>query len=338
MSAITLEVIDQACESANRSFFPPQINLAAVSTTVIGTILGFPEYIASNPPKRYHSLTWAGTSEQQLFHGADQIGGAKWVYSGTSTIDTHGNYTSLYTKELSEMCTAADAMITSVTTGSGGSQEYTFRGWCGPSGFALCSPCNLPYLDQGNFAIGKGDAATHDISIFWGSRITQFGEGFANFQPVSSTVGACVESGSAALPSLFQPLPANSLLPEGGAFFIAGVVYNHNFSGTLSNEYTEAEALSNGKTYIGNGTSASNMRSGYTISQTSVAFTLNLSRLIPGQNYLVSYQLWDPLTGAVTQVSVPFVAVLTTGTVSGTIPLPARGHTTQIRFPTVAFA
>lgn len=340
MSAITFEVIDQACEATNRTFFPPQVTLVAVSTTVVGTLLGFPEYgsFASNPPKKYHSLAWTGTSEQQLWYQGVQIGGAKFAYSGTSTIDSHGNYTSTYTKELSEECTAADDLVTNITSGLSGTFGYSFKGWCGPSGHQKCSPCNLPYLDQGDVGIKRGDAAIFDVSFFWGSSVNALnGVGISNFVQQSAVSGSCVDSGTVTIPSLFDPVPTNVAFNP-SLTFPGQIIFTHNYSSLLSNEYTEAEALANGTTYTGNGTVALYIRSGFTVTQTSVSFNLNFTRLISGQNYVASYQLWDSATGATTNVSLPFTAPATTFTISGTIPTPATGHTTQIRFPTVAFA
>jgi hypothetical protein len=340
--SVTFGVVDRACENVTRSFFPPKVTVTAQSTTQTGLIIGFPEYqqFQSNPPKKFMRLTWSGFSEQQLWYQGVQIGGARYDYSGTSQIDALGNYISTYSKILSEECTAADNLLTSITTGTFGSQSMNFLGWCGPSGFNFCSPCNLPYLSIGDRAIKTGDAATFDVGNLWGSTVNATtGRGSPNYHVTSNTTLVCNDSGNAGLPSLFQPIPFNQSVPTiGTAFFIGSIIFNHSFSSLLDTEYTETQALSVGQSYAGSGNVAANLRSGYFLTETSVTFALNFSNLLIGNTYNYSYQLWDQTTGQVTPITGTFTALGSTFVVNGTIPVPARGHTTQLRFPTVTFA
>jgi len=157
--------------------------------------------------------------------------------------------------------------------------------------------------------------------------------------PTSNTTLSFLDSGTAQLPSLFQPIPFNQTLPlTGTSFFVGEVIFNHNFSAVLDTEYTESQALSVGNTYQGVDNVAANIRNGYTLSETSVTFALNFSNLLTGNTYNYSYQLWDQTTGQVTPITGTFTPLGSTFVVNGTIPVPARGHTTQLRFPTVTFA
>ena len=106
MSDITFSVIDTACQAADQSFFPPRVLMTTKSTTQIATVLGFDEYIPSTPPKRYKTLSWDGSSEHQLWFPGNtpgntgqsyQIAGARFDYSGSSTIDLQGNYLQSWT-------------------------------------------------------------------------------------------------------------------------------------------------------------------------------------------------------------------------------------------------
>lgn len=353
-ASLTFNVVDTSCEAATQGAFPPLVKLSTSSTTTIATVIGFPEYpgFESSPPKKYHTLTWGGTSEQQLWANGVQIAGAKVDYGGSSNIDTHGNYTSLYTKELSSMCSATGNLVTTFLPGvNAGLQNYVFTGWLGPAGHQKCPPPGIPYSDVGNVAIGKGNAATQDFSNFWGSKNPNPALSniqVSNFNAVSATQGACVDAGgdpnANVFIALFEPVPQGVIPPinnttQGTVWFFAGVVWNHNYSSVLSNEYTDAEALANAQVITGNGATAQNAprTTGFVSRFTTVAFQLQCSNLLVGKDYIASYDLWDQTAGTTTTIQVGFTAAATTKVINGTVPNPVVGHLLTVRNPKIIF-
>lgn len=362
MAAIQFSVIDLACESADQSFFPPKVTMTTKSTTQIATVLGFPEYpgFTSTPPKRYKTLTWEGTSEQQLWFPANtlgnpgaeyQVAGARFDYAGSSTIDSQGNYTSLYTKNLSTMCSATGGLITTlVTAPSGGLENYVFVGWFGPNSNQKCTPPGIPYSFVANEAVGKGDLAISDSSSFWGSKaVALSGSKVSDFNPISSTFGLCLDSGgdqnTNAIIALFEPVPQGVVPPIDGAgqgtvWFFGGIVWAHDYSATLSDEYTDAEALTNAQVILGNGATAQNhpRTTGFVSTFTNVVYTLSISNLIPGSNYTVTVDIWNPGTGVTVPKTYSVSPVGTTQTIIDTVPVPPVGQSLQVRNPRIVFA
>jgi len=359
-SGFTVKVIDTSCEAVTKEFFPPSIRLVTASQTKIATVIGFNEYLPSFPPKRYHTLTWTGHSEQQLWwyppwNGAVavQIGGARFEYSGASNIDTYGVYTSHYQKQLTAMCNAVTNQVTSlVISPFGGLDGYLFVGWLGPTGHEKCALPGIPFAAFGDQAIGEGQVARMDSSSFWGSRKARAGISnvqVSNFRIVSSTQGVCVDVNTdlsvSSLIALFEPVPRGTVQTingsnEGTTWFPAPVLWDHDYSATLTNEYTDAEALTNARTVNGNGSTAQNFprTTGYVSSFTTVAFQLQTSGLVVGSDYLVSYDLWDQTAGIVSTVQIGFTAAAATHAINGTVPTPAAGHSITIRNPRIAFS
>lgn len=358
-------VIDTLCEAAGAAFFPPSLTMSTKSTTQIATVRGFPEYpgFVSTPPKRYHTLTWNGTSEHQLWYLANspgnagpayQVAGALIIYGGASTIDSSGNYTSLYTKNLYEMCAASDGLHNSFW--SEPVIAISFLGWIGPTGHTKCPPPGTPYAFQDNVAVGKGDLAIMDSSLLWGSgpASTQTLYPVTLFTPVSSTQAVCTDNGgnnsTPSNPSLFEPVPFNTVTPpldgphEGVSWFFASPIWINNYSATLSNEYTDAEALANAKVIVGTGTVAQNSPRtfGFVSTFTSVVFTLAMTNLINGTNYAVSVDFLDTVNGVSivkTTKTYPITGDATgAASIVDIIPTPAAGHYIFLRNPQIHFA
>lgn len=353
-ASLVFKVVDTNCEAAIQTSFPPAIKLSTSSVTKIATVLGFPEYpgFTSTPPKKYHTLTWDGTSEQQLWYQGVQIAGAKFTYSGSSNIDTNGNYTSLYTKELSAMCTATGGLVTTLLPGvNGGLENYVFTGWLGPSGHQKCPPPGIPYADIANQAIGKGPAALQDSSSFWGSKKPSVLSNVqvSDFNAIGATQGFCLDAGGnpsdATMICLFEPIvqgvvPVIDGTTEGTVWFFAGVVWNHDYISTLSNEYTDAEALANAQVINSNGATAENAprTTGFISRFTTVTFQLQCSNLLVGTAYLVSYDLWDQTAGIITTIQLGFVAIAATKVINSSVPVPPVGHLVTVRNAKITFS
>lgn len=364
MSVLSIAVIDTACQQSDNSFFPPSVVLSGVSTTTIGKMVGFNEYFGfvSNPPKKYRTLTWAGTSEQTLFNGAQQIAGAKYEYSGTTEVDSSGAVVSKYSKELSEMCTAADKMCIGLDDGGRPTPlveraAYPIAGYIGITAnpytgapiAPLCPLPGIPYSTQGNVAVGAGDAAKYDVGF--GSGVVFSGPAgftFVGFNPSWQVTDALtlVASGSGSQVITIVGIPracgtllgAQDLFPPNGSQMQATLNWNHDYGAILDDEFTEADALSVGATSVGAGTTAAYIRNGDTVLSTSVAWTLTFSNLVPNTAYNASYQLLGTSGVSVVNLSFSTGNGETTHTITGSIPAPASGQSTTIRNPTVAFA
>lgn len=366
---ITFFVIDTACEASNQSFFPPKLSMRAASVTRIATVRGFPEYpgFTSKPPKLYKTLTWDGSSEQQLWMNGNQpgnpgsayqVGGARIEWSGSSTIDFNGNYTSRYTKNISEMCSQSDGLISIFTFATplnppflNNPQQAGFIGWIGPTGHQKCTPPGTPYNFVENQAIATGSAALFDRSFLWGIKARPNGDNpVSDFNVISSTQGVCLDSGGSqndqTVVALFDPLPPlNSigldLLGWGTQWFVAGVVWDSSYSSTLSNEYTDVEALAHAVTINGNGTVAQNQprTTGFVSMFTAVTFTLSMTGLIDGQAYTVAVDFAD-LTNGTKTTKTYSVTGSSSGnvTINDAVPTPPTGHTVQVRNQRIAFA
>lgn len=354
MSNIVFTVADTSCESVDKSFFPPRISMSSTSVTTIATVLGFDEMpgFTSLPPKKYHTVSWNGHSEHQLFKGAQQIAGARFDYSGASTIDAKGHYTSFYSKMYSAMCNALtrDYVTNALPGVFGGSEPFFFKGWLGPTGFEKCTPPGLPYTVFNDQAARQGPMATRDSSDLWGTKSVEADSAakVSNFKYIDSTHGSCLESSPSpptlGIVSYFNPLVGSFVSPdntnEGTVWFFGFVAWDHDYSATLSNEYTDAEAAANAQVFSGNGTTAENLprTTGFTNRSTSVGFSLSISNLIIGTSYLASVELWDSKSGTTSVVQYPFTATASTKTINDTVPTPAPLKTLTVRNPRVAFA
>lgn len=363
MSDITFQVIDLNCEKSDQSFFPPRISMTTRSQTKIATVLGFDEYIPSVPPKRYKSLNWSGSSEHQFWYpgstpgnsGPDyQVAGARYDYSGTSTIDLHGNYVSLYKKDLFQMCNAVpvgayNGLVPGILTAF---EHYPIAGWIGPAINTLCDLPGVPYDFVADGAIGNGGAARMDSSNLWGSlkpNPNQNNFQVSNFQIVNSTEASCHDVNSdhnaqdmiVLVESLPLSVSRDIIGPEQGTvWFFAYVLWDHDYTATLTDEYTDADALSVARVINGNGATAQNMprTTGFISSFTTVTFTLTCINLIVGQSYLVSYDLADLTAGTSSTVQLGFIAGQTTHSITASIPTPAAGHSVIVRNPKISFS
>lgn len=329
MASITFKVIDTDCEAKDRSFFVPRVALVTRSITRIATVLGYPEYIPSTPPKRYKTLTWSGTSEQTAITTStgDKVGDAKYIYSGAGQIDSAGNVISNYAKNFYTPCPASNftpAIVISPVVPS-------LQGYCWHLDPASCPVCS----DPPDF---KQDVASNSISDEPFGLIG-VGTGFHTITPTSLTnvgiqsiVAALADSG----PNGTSNVPHDTFNSINAAW--VQITANHNYSATLSDEYTDAEALAHAVVVNSNGATAENLprTTGLISRYTSVTFDLNFSNLVIGEAYLATVNLWDS-NGAQTTRGYGFTASKTTHTIHDSVPTPASGHTITVRIPTVAF-
>lgn len=329
MSTIQFQVIDTACEAADQSFFPPRISLTTKSTTQIATVLGYPEYIPSTPPKRYKTLSWSGTSEQtavELGTGGT-VGDAKIVYSGSSTIDLSGAQVSLYSKDLFTPCPTSDfnpAFVISVVV-------PTLIGYCWPADPKTCPVCASPpdfkaniaanmIFDEPNGLLGVGNAF-HTLTPTSLTNNTTAG--------IVSALADAGPGGTTGVPhSVFNGISAAWVQLQA----------THNYTATLSDEYTDAEALAHAQVVVSNGATAENKprTTGFVSRFTNVVFTLSASNLIKGQSYLITVNFRDQ-NFHVTQKQYGIVANSTTATLIDIIPTPAIGGSLTVFGPSIAF-
>lgn len=329
MSTIQFQVIDTECEAADQSFFPPKIVLTTRSTTRIATVLGYPEYIPSTPPKRYKTLTWSGTSEQTAHELASgqSVADAKIVYSGASVIDSGGHQVSTYAKDLFTPCPTSDftpAFVISVVI-------PTLIGYCWPADPKTCPVCASPPDFKANIAanmifdeptglLGVGNAF-HTLTATSLTNNTSIG--------IVTALADAGPGGTTGVPhSIFNSISAAWVQLQA----------THNYSAALTDEYTDAEALTHAQVVVSNGATAENIprTTGFVSRFTNVVFTLSMSNLINGQSYLVTVNFRDQ-NFHVTQKQYGVVANGTTATLVDIIPTPPAGGSITVFGPSITF-
>lgn len=354
VSPILFRMVDLSCEAAQQSVFPARITMATQSTTQIATVRGYDEFIPSTPPKRYHTASWSGTSEQKLFVNGVQIGGAKYEYSGFDHVDSQGLIDSTHSKIFSAQCNNPSNFQYGQIQGSdtfGGPFNARFKGYYGmavqvPSLIGnptfLCPSSSIPYDVVGDIAIN----GTFDRSDFWGSAKVAgtLNIGLSDYAVVDATTRSSTDVGTTdVLVTPYCPTlgVAYSLVLTPSDYFTSGLVdYNNDYSCVLSDEYTDAEALSNALVISGNSSIAQNSprTTGFVSTFTTVVFTLLATNLIENQNYLVSVDFWDQNTAVVTTRQYGFTADNTgKHSITDVVPTPIVGHTLQARNPRIAF-
>jgi hypothetical protein len=349
---IVFRLIDTACELAVKTLQTPLITMSTRSTTQIATVLGYDEFITSTPPKRYHTASWNGTSEQQLFVNDVQIGGAKYDYSGFDHINSSGNVDSTHSKIYSAQCDNNLAYFN--IQGNDiflGSVLFSFKGYYGMSVLIpgllgspefMCPSSSIPYAVIGDQAVN----GTFDKSDLWGSEIRNGSAnlGITKFLVQDSVTKTCDDTGSSAV-SVLPYLPTFqvgiNLLARALDYFTPGIInYINSYSCILSDEYTDAEALANARVIQGNSNVAQNnpRTTGFISTFTNVVFTLITTNLVSSQRYLVSVDFVDITAGTMTTRQYGFQADDTgKHNITDVIPTPAVGHSIVVRNPRIAF-
>ncbi len=232
-----------------------------------------------------------------------------------------GHQTSNYTKELFAQCNRSVWPTFALDTGV----AVLFIGYCWPPDTSSCATCdpddtNWPFL--GNFSTNNPPVDLVGFQINPADKVTT-----ATSVVINGTFNGIIPQ-----PHLVGSL--NSILMTDVS----------DYSAVLSNEYTDAEALANAMSVVSNGATAQNLprTTGFTSTTTGVAYTLNFTDLIVGEAYLSTVDLWDINVTTNASVHTPksygFIATATTHVIHDTVDLPAAGHITTVRLPTVSFA
>lgn len=348
INPMTFSVVDLTCEAAQQSVFPPRATLTTKSTTQIATVLGYPEFISSTPPKKYHKLTWSaasdptqpGVSEQHatIFNSPTNVGGAKFVWSGSGEIDTHGNQISNYTKDYFAQCPLPPfpgiGQLPQIGETIGippFNIAFGVQGYCWPTDPASCPVCDLTMPFVQNVARNSGADVTtflDDPSIGHVTTPTS-----ASNHSAANFIVAFLWAPPAVKPADFPLTTTNGITAAW-----VHVTSTSDYMAVLSNEYTDAEALTNATVITSNGSTAENKprTTGYVSRFTNVVYTIHMSNLIIGKSYVVTAKFHDQnFTQSTKQYGV--VASQTTASITDVISTPPAGDTLTITGVTIAF-
>lgn len=327
---ITFMLIDTACEAAVQSVFPPRVRISSRSTTTIATILGYPEYLPSLPPKKYKSLAWSGTAQQSAVavNGQQQVSNAKYEYSGASTIDSSGHQVTLYSKNLSTPCPTTDFQPTINSVPNFGLSSLL--GFCWPTEPRTCPTCEDP-------PIFKADVAKNMVSDFPSDMIGA--SSFNEFTPtsVSNNQGlselVALQTGG---PDGVTNVPITTI--NGITAPWIRVTGAYNYTSTLSDEYTDAEALANAFVLKSNGRTAENKprTTGFVSRTTNVVFTLSADNLVVGSRYVITARFADQ-NFHITTKQYGISPTATTAALTDVVPTPSVGGTQTLVSATIAF-
>lgn len=373
--SITFEVIDTACEQANQSFFVPQVRLSAKSTTSFATVRGYSEFVPSHPPKKYRRVDVAGVAERIGFTMEEtprMAAGAMYTWSGFSEINLQGVLTSSYSKKFFAQCPKQYWPIVPIQINSFATYPTNsliasrFVGYCWPSDLNSCPVCDPDLINWPLIGDVTSNNLMIDLSAFRtpvnGITVTStsyINSGqFAGFTDIGSPPHTSVLSGhhwTATVGGISYDAESAFVDPE-LAFpivYITGIqgayinfIDANNFSAILSEEYTDAEALANATVVLGTGTTAQTTprTTGFTSIFTAVVFTLNLSNLIDGKDYVVEVDMWEKGVGPTGPISTHtpkqygFTATGDTHTITDVVATPTANRTITVQKPTITFA
>jgi hypothetical protein len=112
---------------------------------------------------------------------------------------------------------------------------------------------------------------------------------------------------------------------------------SHDYTATLSDEYTDAEALANATVFTSNSKIAETfLATGYVSQWTSVNYKLKFTNLIANELYFATVTLRRS-DGVTSMVPYSFTAAGTTHEIIDSVPNPPAGMTMEVRLPTVIF-
>ncbi len=118
-----------------------------------------------------------------------------------------------------------------------------------------------------------------------------------------------------------------------------------DYAATLSEEYTDAEALANAVVYTSNSPvaqyyprnlSSPTVEDWFRATQTDVTYALNCTRLVIGRTYRAQVTLFRS-DGVSAVVATDFTAGSDTHVVTGTIPTPPANRYTIVKYPHIEY-
>jgi hypothetical protein len=340
---LVFEVADLTCEALNQAFFTPRVALVTHSRTTIATVLGYPEFVASSPPKKYHNITWDGMSEQFIFTavGHGPAGHAQYLWTGTGSIDTTGKQTSNYSKILLTQCPAKSnffdyakirQLVGVPVFSPRGALEYLV-GYCWGPDPNSCPVCADPLQFVGDVQQNSTTDTDDFINDPGSGTQTRTSTQLVNNSTAQLVIALVTDT---TVPGFVSNFPITTINDIIAAW--TSVSATHDYIATLDTEYTDAEASQNAQVINSNGSSAQtlNRTTGYVSTNTSVNFDLNFSNLVVGKAYTATVKLLDS-NGTLTTRSYGFMATGTTQTIHDSVPTPDQGHTITVLLPTVVF-
>lgn len=356
---LTFEVIDTTCEAVTNQQFPPKVVLVTSGTTSIRTKRGWSDYGAGGT--LYKTLTPTGYQEQRAYApSSDGVGGgstsdpfgggARYDYSGFSQIDIYGNFISRHQLNLRVACPNkpypfAKTPVFGIPI-SGGNFVWgffpnltTLLGYCwtpDPNSCTACSDDSSTWVGDGNWA--TTDKYNYPYNMAWCTGPNR----------ISDTQWGLTEN---CIRDVALQLEASAGWPDHDigtiraywAFLVSDAAYTL----TLSDEYTDADALASAQVYTNNSAVAENLvdyrqwfyanLTNRSSRITAVNYALNCTNLVEGKSYIVRVELKSS-TGASVIVPYSFVATGTTHQILATIPTPAANTTITVRKPSIVFA
>jgi len=298
---------------------------------------------------------------------------AKYIWSGTTIIDDDGNVTQMHAKNLYGLC-PSDLNDPAFYTYQGYWNDegepvfmlsnYSLIGYCWELDPLSCTPC----MDDngGNPALNLIRDEAVVTNLDWPSKFVPWGlQSVATTdttQHITGTPDPLEEPWSAyrrLYDAVTHELIRDTQLPRSPylwydwddlALAVIEVAGEQDFTVTLANEYTYAQALANAVEFVSNSDTAVTLTDNLTWGAaanglkhvqsryTSVDFTIQVIDLLVGFDYIVSYDLLDTLTSVTTVVDVPLTATDTEMDVLGSVPTPAEGHSIKVRNARVRFA
>jgi len=331
-SSVEFEVVDTSCDEANPRIFIPRASLSTVALTRIATVIGYDDFGGTIPPKKYKRVDYSGAAFQGILDSAtDTLRYSEHdEFSGFSEIDINGTVLSSHQKNvqgrIGDTSQAWYSRGDKATNSSGdatgflrdaqfsSSPDIFHRDVVSPEGELDSVPPPLiadPVYPAGSPLIGKIPInSLEEIA-------TQF-----SFPPEAFAI----------YPTIPRIVINTYLAP----WINFSVIFDYHV--VVSNEYTDAEALSVAQTLFNSSNIARNepRTFGYTSRFTTVGYSVYLTNLVVGQvyNVIVPFHLSN---GANLQTVHTFIAAFTTHSISGIAPTPPPYITLEVRPPTVVF-
>ena len=339
----TFSCIDTDCQDGDRSFYIPRVTLSTVSTHTNARIIGYEAFDRSL--RRFRMATYFGTSSQtanSIINGGQDENGplvasARYEWLGSSAINGSGTIISTHIKNFFAPCSGGDEPTIYYQIGTGtadlafvpntfGVAGYpqSLKGYCFAADGTSCTPCADPIVLISNVAT---NGAT-DVSDLLSYGLT----------PVVTPTTYVVNGSAYARVALSPSKPLEYTYYDGYGWPLIYVAATHDYSITLSDEYTESDALSNAEVYASNGNTALYLPfgGGLTYSRVDVTYVLNFSNLVEGENYTASVRFKNKLKQT-SYRTYTFTATAKTHTITDTIPTPAPNDTITVDAPRVAY-